>query len=97
MTKYSSGAKIEREIRKELEGDGYYVIRSAGSKGCFDLIAVNSHEVRFIQVKYGKRKGRFKLNKSELKRLKAVKIPKNCTKEAWFREKGIKEYEMQKM
>jgi len=55
MTKYTKGADLERKIKKELEEAGYYVIRSAGSKGRFDLAAFHPTEKRplLIQVKVG--------------------------------------------
>jgi hypothetical protein len=37
---YRSGANFERELKHELEGIGYYVIRSAGSHGQADLVAL---------------------------------------------------------
>ena len=51
MTGYKRGADLEREIKKLLEACGYYVIRSAGSKGIFDLLAVKSGVCLGIQVK----------------------------------------------
>jgi len=52
------GARIEREVRKYLENMGYLVVRSARSKGPFDLWAVNDKELRLIQVK----SSRYKIN-----------------------------------
>ena len=51
MTNYSRGAALERKIKKALEADGYLVMRSAGSKGPLDLIAVSINDMKFIQVK----------------------------------------------
>ena len=45
------GAKIERQARDILRNQGYLVIKSGGSKGIFDLWAVNNKELRLIQVK----------------------------------------------
>lgn len=51
------GVDAELKARKTLEGDGWLVIRAAGSKGPFDLIALKQrgHDVlvRCIQVKRG--------------------------------------------
>lgn len=94
MTKYESGAKIEREIRKKLEDDGFYVIRSAGSKGCFDLVAFNDKTIKLIQVKYTKNIMNANLNKEELKKLKSIIAPKGCIKEVWFRGRNNKEYKI---
>jgi len=38
-TKYQKGTNFEYLIKAKLEQKGYFVIRSAGSKGLFDLIA----------------------------------------------------------
>jgi len=51
------GVDAELKARKTLELDGWLVVRAAGSKGPFDLIALKQrgHEtlVRCIQVKRG--------------------------------------------
>lgn len=39
MSKYSVGRAYEWEVRKMFEAEGYEVIRAAGSKGPFDLVA----------------------------------------------------------
>ncbi len=51
--KYQKGAKEENAIKTFLEKKGYYVMRSAGSKGPFDLIAIDpiSRKIRLLQVK----------------------------------------------
>ncbi len=45
------GYRAENRARNYLRKKGYYVIRSAGSMGIFDLVAFNDIEIRFIQVK----------------------------------------------
>jgi len=37
---YRKGADFERRVRKIIESEGGFVVRSAGSKGVFDLIAI---------------------------------------------------------
>lgn len=54
MTQYSRGATYERKIKKEYEAMGYYVIRSAGSRGPVDLVAINRDHFVFIQCKLRK-------------------------------------------
>lgn len=51
--KYKKGARKEYKIKKQLEGEGWFVVRSAGSKGAADLVAFNkeTHEIKLIQVK----------------------------------------------
>lgn len=54
LTNYNSGANFERKVKKHIENKGYYVMRSAGSKGSFDLFAVkkdSKEKVSLIQCK----------------------------------------------
>jgi Holliday junction resolvase len=71
-TRYRKGADLERRIRARLEEDGYYVVRSAGSKGVLDLVAFRSGETLFIQVKSGKGK----MTRAE--RMKLVDMAADC-------------------
>ena len=92
MSKYASGANIEREIKTFLENENYSVVRSAGSKGCIDIVAYNDKVFRLIQVKYVKDKKHMKVTKKEYARLKKNIIPPCATKEIWFRVKKVKGY-----
>ncbi len=56
MTAYRRGADFERRVRADLQDQGWFVLRSAGSRGGFDLIALRPDgaggcEVRLIQCK----------------------------------------------
>ena len=51
MSRYDGGADLERAAKKVLEDSGYYVIRSAGSKGVADLAALKRGEVLLVQCK----------------------------------------------
>ncbi|GAF94020.1 unnamed protein product, partial [marine sediment metagenome] len=51
---YRSGRNFEYRVKKYLEEKGYYVMRSAGSKSPFDLVAVSDVHLLLIQCKYGK-------------------------------------------
>lgn len=59
MSKYANGAAFERKIKKAFEDAGYFVIRSAGSKGKVDLCAIRTDsfamipDVCLIQCKRG--------------------------------------------
>lgn len=57
MGRYSKGAKFENDVIKYLEKKGMYCIRSAGSKGIVDVIAMKKYYgitfVYLIQCKYG--------------------------------------------
>jgi len=50
-SQYRRGADFERTLKKFLEDLGYYVVRSAGSKGKVDLVAFNLAQTWFIQCK----------------------------------------------
>jgi Holliday junction resolvase len=54
-TRYRSGVRLERKIRKILEGYGNYCLRTAGSKSDFDLVALGMRTL-LIQVKYTSKK-----------------------------------------
>lgn len=41
----------EDRAREELEAAGYTVIKSAGSLGAWDMVALGNGEIRLIQVK----------------------------------------------
>jgi Holliday junction resolvase len=77
------GANAERELRKLLESDGWLVMRSAASKGPFDLAAFGISGVRLIQVKSGVQAGR-----KEIKLLQAIAcgLPRYVTVELWVRQ-----------
>ncbi len=45
------GYLFEIRCRKQLEKDGYLVIRSAGSKGVADLVAVGNERIVFVDIK----------------------------------------------
>lgn len=52
-TLYEQGRNKEYSVMKKLRRDGYYAIRSAGSHGLFDVIAIDHEkkEILLIQVK----------------------------------------------
>ena len=60
MTQYRAGRDVEYKVRDALIGDGYEVIRAAGSKGKIDLVAFKQFAMAphwftghmlFVQVK----------------------------------------------
>lgn len=67
MTNYDRGKRFEHRVRDDLRKRGYYVIRSAGSKGKIDLVALIDGDVLLIQCK---RDGR--LPPAERKELLAI-------------------------
>jgi len=50
---YVRGRRFEYYVMKKLEDLGYYVVRSAGSHGTFDLIAIKNGAALGIQCKLG--------------------------------------------
>ena len=51
MTNYARGAAFERRVFVHLAEQGYAVIRSAGSHGVVDLVALKACEVILVQCK----------------------------------------------
>jgi Holliday junction resolvase len=52
---YRRGRRFEYKLKKELEKYGFLVVRSAGSRSPFDLVALNQSYIFFIQLKYNKK------------------------------------------
>lgn len=48
---YEVGVNYEYKAKKQLEKEGYLVIRSAKSRSPFDLVVLGPLEVNFIQIK----------------------------------------------
>jgi Holliday junction resolvase len=75
---YIRGRAFEYRVKKDLEDKGYIVVRSAGSKSPFDLVAISLKvqypDVILVQCKYGA-----KITKKERENLHKIskKIPKN--------------------
>jgi len=56
-SRYSYGASLEYRVRDDFEQEGYYVVRSAGSAGVADLVALDMYAPGppvMIQVKRAK-------------------------------------------
>lgn len=52
MSNTRFGHQRERDLKKLLEADGWFVLRSPASKGVADLIALKlGHQPKFIEVK----------------------------------------------
>ncbi len=81
MTHYAVGRRLEYRARDELIAQGYTVVRSAGSKGPIDLVAIGPatgrRTVRLIQVK-----ARSPRSADRLK-LAAVSAPRGVQREIW--------------
>lgn len=51
MTNYERGAAFERQVKADLEANGYVAVRAAGSHSPVDVYAFRSGEVVFVQCK----------------------------------------------
>lgn len=71
MSAYSQGALVERQTSQDLGEHGYDVVRSAGSKGAADLVAVHDGEILFVQVKKDKKTAFGPAERRELLRMAA--------------------------
>lgn len=67
------GRRAEYKSIRILEDAGYQCIRSAASKGVFDLVAVKSDDIIFCQVKSGRWPGR-----AEMDAIANFEMPPNC-------------------
>lgn len=76
MSRYGSGRRAEYRSRDVLVADGFYVVRAAGSKGCFDLVAIGPDVVVLVQCKKGTRWP----SPAELERMRAVPCPPGTQK-----------------
>jgi len=83
---YSTGYRVEREAKQMLESEGFFVLRSAGSHGLFDLVAIKDNQVRLVQVKVIPF-GEHNLFKADQLKIKAFKVAYWIKKELWVYEK----------
>jgi Holliday junction resolvase-like predicted endonuclease len=54
VNRSAKGRRLEHRSRRILEGEGFAVIRSAASKGAFDLVAFRRDGVTLVQVRAGR-------------------------------------------
>jgi Holliday junction resolvase len=60
MTRYHKGRRFEYQVKRWLEDKGYLVLRTAGSHGFADLIAIGKKgEVIFYQLSYRFEKAKY--------------------------------------
>lgn len=87
MTRYTKGRRLEYRTIEILEAAGYHCIRSAASKGVFDIWAMNRNGIRLISVKSGSSR----LSPAEREVIETFDCaPPNATKEWWQYKDGIK-------
>ena len=88
---YAKGCRLENRARTILEKQGHYVIRSAGSKGLIDLVAVKWNGIKLIQVKS---RG---ILKAEIDAIIDFKVPQNVHKEIWLWDVNTRSFQIQKV
>lgn len=77
MTNYSRGADFERALKREYEADGFFVVRSAGSRGAIDLMGIHPDGRTFaLQAKLGTPTAR---ERASIKDFKDHFAPSHCT------------------
>ena len=81
MSRYTTGRRLEYRARDALRAQGYTVVRSAGSKGPIDLVAIG-RTVRLIQVKANRPRLTDRL------KLAVVPAPRGVKREIWQWQAG---------
>lgn len=101
MNKTSRGKYLEKKAEKQLKEQGYWVEKAKRVRfqpvdfwGCWDLIAINQKEIRFIQVSDVKFYNR---SRKEKELLLAFPRPPYTSKEYWHYEKVGKKFKVQKL
>jgi Holliday junction resolvase len=84
MNPYAQGYKAELALVRLLKQrkEFHTVVRSAGSRSAFDVIAIGQPRILLCQVKTGK--GRFS---REQQRLRQLTVPSCARKEVWLYRK----------
>ena len=87
MNHSAKGARLERRSRALLEGRGYTVLRSAASKGPFDLCGISDVDIVLVQCKANRPPG-----PAERAALAAFPCPSNCRREihVWVDRAGVR-------
>ena len=75
MNRYAKGRRFEYRVKEWLEERGFYVVRSAGSKGIADLVALKDNQTFLVQCKAYKPSVR-EINEYKMKRIrKKIRFP----------------------
>lgn len=94
---YLRGRRLEYQVKKDLENQGWTVMRTAGSHGFADLIALRDDKIRFIQCKTLASAKNSGTKIKQLKREVLTKFPEaglaSVQHELIIKINGIKEYE----
>lgn len=81
MSQYARGRSKEYAVQKALRERGLEVVRSASSKGLWDVTASGDGFTYLIQVKYTKQKKYYE--DENCKKLRALNVGRDTKKELW--------------
>jgi Holliday junction resolvase len=81
MSNYTRGRTKEYQVKKILEDRGLEVVRSASSKGLWDVTAAGLGYTYLIQVKYTKAKKYYE--DANCKKLRELIVGRDTKKELW--------------
>lgn len=89
------GSRAERRAKKELEAQGYLVVKSGRSLGIFDLIAIGKSDILLLQIKRRKEKRGMSKYQKDIVAIKKFECPSLCKKMMWIwqERKGWEKYE----
>ena len=84
--RYQFGAECERRARDRLRRLGYTVVRSSGSHGAADLVALGPRDLLLVQVRAGVTAPGPAEREAALAALGAIPTPEGATvrRELWF-------------
>lgn len=88
MSRYAQGRRYEYKAAKALREEGYTVIRSAQSKGLWDLTAVRHDHTKLVQVKSTRQKGKA-YRDANVTLLEDLPVPPDTQKEIWVYRIGV--------
>lgn len=82
--RYLQGRAAEYLAQRELEAEGWFTVRAAGSKGAVDIVAWRAERVCFLQIKtFQDRPGSYA---KDVQQLSDIMLPPNATAELWIRQ-----------
>jgi len=92
--RYQFGAEVERRARDRLRRLGYAVIRSSGSHGAADLVALGHRDLLLVQVRAGDRVPGPAERAEALSALATIPTPEGATvrRELWHWDTVLRQW-----
>ncbi len=88
---YARGRAKEYRVMRALEKLGYRCLRSAGSHGAWDVVAIGPRDTRLIQVKLN-----CKPTPDEEREIRSFIVSSGVSKELWIFRTGVRAPEIQR-